>query len=238
MQQPLEAVAAYWLSLRKLVGGNRTLKPLEQEADFVAEPFARHLLALALSDLAPARFRQCASIGARAELMRLSRQIDFMRITVMDIAQGENPRRTLARMLALFAAPPENPEALLDKAQNTLKRALDRKATREEYLVDHRLSDAELCVVLLFYAVMARRHGKAAGRPFLPQVGSAYFADGLALVVDGFDLPFVRKWLKKYKETLLTDMDRKYALSMDMCEALRDRLPFEAMELLARSHIR
>ena len=235
---PLAGVAAYWLALRKLVGNAKSLKSLEDELHFVAEPFVGHLLALALSDLSPARMRQAAAVSARAELFRVARQFDFMRIAVLDIAQAENPLRTLARMLALFPTPPDDPEGILEQAQDRLQRTTGRQAPREIYLVSNRLNDEALCTTLLFYAVMARKHGKAASRPFLAQAGSSFFVDALALVVDGFDTPFVRKWMKKAKESILSDFDRKVALSVDLCEALRERLPFESMQLLAKSHLR
>lgn len=238
MHVPLAGVAAYWLTLRKLVGNAKTLSSLEQELQFVAEPFVGHLLSLLLSDLPPTRMRQCAAVSAKAEMLRMARHFDFMRITVLDIAQGENPLRTLARMLAIFPAAPEDPEAILEQAQDRLQRTTGKQAPREIYMVDHRLNDEDFCTTLLFYCVMARKHGKAASRPFLAQAGSSFFADALALVVDGFDTPFVRKWMKKAKETVLADMDRKCALSIDLCDALRDRLPFEAMQLVARSHLR
>jgi hypothetical protein len=238
LRVPLAGVAAYWLTLRKLAGNARSLKSLEQELQFVAEPFVAHLLTLALSELSPARMRQCAAVSARAELFSVSRYFDFIRIAVLDIAQAENPLRTLARMLALFPVHPEEPETILERAQDRLHQASGKQAPREGYLVSHRHGDEELCATLLFYAVMSRKHGKAASRPFLVQAGSPYFVDSLALVIDGFDTPFVRKWLKKAKETSLEDIDRKCALSIDLCEALRDRMPFDDMKLLVKSHLR
>ncbi len=238
LHMPLDGVAAYWLSLRKLTGNSRNLKILEAEAGYVGEPFVRHLLGMLLAELSPAQCRQLAEICAQGELDRLDRQFDLMRIAIMDIATGENPLRTLARVTACFAVPLSNPEQLLETAQARLAAALDAVPQSETYQINHSLSDESLVTALLFYATLARRHGKAATRSFLPQPGSVFFTDGLALVVDGFDAPFVRKWMKKFKTVILDDMRRKMALSIDLGMAIRDRMPFEEMRFLVRSHIR
>ncbi len=53
----IDGVAAYWLSLRKLLGNARNLKALETETGFVEEPFARHLLDMLIMQVPPERFR-------------------------------------------------------------------------------------------------------------------------------------------------------------------------------------
>ncbi len=235
---PLDGVAAYWLSLRKLVGNARNLKALEEEAQYVAEPFVRHLLDMALASFPLPRFTQLADVCAASELARLDRQLDLMRITVLDVAQSENPLRTLARMTACFPTPLEEPEQILEEAQSRVNKTENRKTAREFYVLGHRQQDAALCTTLLFYAVLARRHGKPAIRPFLAQAESQFFADGMALVVDGFDVPFVRKWMKKFKATLLADMGRKMTLSTQLCMAIQERQPYEELRCLVRSYLR
>lgn len=235
---PLDGVAAYWLSLRKLLGNGRSLKPLEAETQFVAEPFLRHLLDMLLSSLTAERCRSLAETCGRSETARLSRQLDLMRVAVMDMATGENPLRTLARMTAHFAAPLADPEGMLESGQTRLAAALQKKLPPEEYSITHHMTDAGLAETLLFYAILCRRHGKTACRPFLPQEESLFFTDAVSLVVDGFDAPFIRKWMKKYKTVLLEDMQRKIALSIDLCAAIQDRTSFDDMRFLVRSHIR
>ncbi len=238
LHMPLDGVAAYWLSLRKLLGGSRSLKALEPEAEYVSEPFVRHLLDMLLAELSSDQSRRLAERGAQNELDRLDRQFDLMRIAVLDIATGENPLRTLARITACFPVPLPNPELLLEAAQARLALALNGTAPPESYRVDHNMADEALVTALLFYATLSRRHGKAAARPFLPQAGSLFFTDALALVVDGFDVPFVRKWMKKFKTSILKDMQRKMDLSIELCLAVQERLPFEQMRFLVRAYIR
>jgi hypothetical protein len=238
LRLPLDSVAAYWLSLRKLAGNAKNLKALEQEAQFVAEPFVRHLLDMAVNAFPVARFNQLAAVSAAGELSKLNRQLDLMRIAVLDIAQGENPLRTLARMSACFLVLGDAPEKLLEEAQARVSQAAGRKMAKESYALDHRQPDGALAATLLFYAVLARRHGKAACRPFLAHAGSVFFTDGLALVIDGFDVPFVRKWLKKFKTAILADVQRKMELSTNLCAAILERQPFEDLRYLVRSYLR
>ncbi|SBW11029.1 conserved hypothetical protein [uncultured delta proteobacterium] len=235
---PIDGVAAYWLSLRKLLGNARNMKALEAETQFVGEPLVRHLLDMLIMQVAPERFRQLAETCGKGEIDRLDRQFDLMRVAVMDMATGENPLRTLAKMTAHFPAPLTDPEGMLESAQANLAAALNGTLPPEVYRVDHHMADQALAATLLFYATLCRRHGKAACRSFLPQDGSLFFTDALSLVVDGFDAPFIRKWMKKYKHVLLNDMQRKIALSADMCAAIQNRMPFEEMRFLVRSYIR
>lgn len=238
LYMPIDGVAAYWLALRKLLGNSRATKTLETEAGFVAEPFVRHLLDMLMAQISPARARQFGETCGASEIDRLDRQFDLMRLAVMDIATGENPLRTLARLTARFPAPIADPEQMLETAQGRVAGALNGTLPVEAYTVDHFMRDEALSATLLFYATLCRRHGKAACRPFLPQPNSVFFTDALSLVVDGFDAPFIRKWMKRFKSTLITDMQRKIALSIDMCAAIQERASFEEMRFLVRSYIR
>ena len=238
LYMPIDGVAAYWLSLRKLIGNARNMKALEAETQFVSEPFVRHLLDMLLSQMSPERCRALGETCGQSEVDRLGRQFDLMRIAILDIATGENPLRTLAKITAHFPAPIKAPEEMLESGQAHVAAALNGSLDPEACRVTHLMSDEALATVLLFYATLCRRHGKAACRNFLPQEGSLFFTDALSLVVDGFDAPFIRKWMKKYKAVLLNDMQRKMALSIDMCAAIQERVPFEEMRFLVRSYIR
>ena len=238
LYMPMDGIAAYWLSLRKLLGTSRNMKTLETEARFVNEPFVKHLLDMLMSQVPPARCRELGEICGQGEIDRLDKQFDLMRIAIMDIATGENPLRTLARITARFSVPLSDPEGMLETAQTRVAEALNSALPEESYHIDHLMRDEDLATTLLFYATVCRRHGKAACRPFLPQEGSVFFTDALSLVLDGFDNPFIRKWMKRFKASLIADMERKISLSIDLCAAIHERTPFEEMRFLVRSYIR
>lgn len=235
---PIDGVAAYWLSLRKLQGNARNMRALEAESQFIAEPFIRHLLDMLIAQLPAARIRQVAEICCKSEIDRLERQFDLMRIGVLDAATSENPLRTLARIAARLPSPLADPAALLESAQANVANAPGGSIPPEAHTVSHRLGDETLAAALLFYVTLSRRHGKAACRSFLPQEGSVFFTDALSLMADGFDAPFIRKWMKRCKTTILTDIHRKIALSTDMCAAMAERIPYEEMRFIVRSYIR
>lgn len=238
LYMPLDGVAAYWLSLRKLLGSGRNMKALEMETQFIGEPFARNLMSMLITQLTPERYRRLASVCGNSEIYRLNRQLDLMRIAVMDVATGENPLRTLTKMTSLFPAPLPDPESMLETGQSYVAAALEGALAAQAYRVDHHMTDEALSTALLFYVTLCRRHGKAACRAFLPQKDSLFFTDALSLVVDGFDSPFIRKWMKKYKGVLLADMQRKIDMSIEMCTAIHERMSFEDMRFLVRSYIR
>ena len=235
---PLDGLAAYWLSLRKLTGSARHLKDLENEAAFAADSYIRHLLSMAIGSLPAETIRKLAELSANNECQLIDRQLDLMRVAVMDIAQGENPLRTLAKLLACLPQPQEHPEKMLEDAQTLLDKAHNKRGSKEAYRIVLRRPDEPLCSTLLFYVQLARRHGRPACRPFLPQCGSAFFADSMALVLDGFDAPFVRKWMKKNKATITAAMRRKMAMSADLCMAIYSRMPFDDMVHIVRSYLR
>lgn len=237
-EMPVEGVAAYWLSLKKLVGNRRNFRRLRQEAEFTSEPFVRHLLEIIFSgDMGEERVRRCAA--ARGEFLRgeLTRRLDLMRVAVMDMAAGDNPLRTMARIAALYPSPPIATDRALGYAQELLRQAGEKPPTARFFNVSHRLQDDRLVVVLLFYILLSRHHGRMACRPFLGHMRSRFFADGMALVIDGFDAPFVRNWLKKHKQVLLDDMRGKMAMSLELALGIKARLGYDDVFRIARSYM-
>ncbi len=156
----MEGVAAYWLSLKKLVGNRRNFKGLDQEAEFTSEPFVRHLLEITFSgDMGEDRVRRCAA--ARGDLLRgeLDRRLDLMRVAVMDVAGGENPLRTMARIAARYPVPPITTEKALGYAQELLRQAGEKPPAERFFDVSHRLqttgSSWPCCSTSCFPAITA-----------------------------------------------------------------------------------
>lgn len=236
---PLEGVAAYWLSLKKLVGGSRNFKVLVREAEFTAEPFIHHLLDLAFnSRVDDAHVRAFASIKGDVICQEQDKRLDLMRIAVMDVVDGENPHRTYARMAARLLAMPIDAERALTYAQELLRLALEKEPSESYFIINNRHQDDKLIVTLLFYVVLARHHGRIACRPFMEHQQCRFFGDALSLVVDGFDAPFVRKWMKRHKDILLADLRHKMSMSIELCIGMRNRMDYEDIYRAAQSFIR
>lgn len=235
---PLEGVAAYWLSIKKLVEGKRNFKMLVDEASYTTEPFIKFLLECINADTPEERTLQLASVKRDCMLNDLARKFDLMRMALLDMATAENPRKTLAKMTAQYATAPLNEEKAFAYAQELVQNAGDSLAEKGKfYNVDHRMRDDRLMVTLLFYVIWSRREGKIGCEHFLEFINSNYFTDGLALVIDGFDAPFVRKRLQVHKGAILAETRLKMEMSAEMCIAVRHKLPYDDVFRIARCYL-
>lgn len=235
---PLEGVAAYWLSLKKLVGSKKSFKDLEKEAEYTNEPYIGYLLDTVFGELGEERVRHLAGLRQQVLLADLGRKMDLMRLAVMDIAANENPRKTLAKMTAKYDVPPLNEEKAMAMLQELTKTASNRKsaaANARLFNAHHRLKDEQLMVMLLFYVNWSRREGKIGCEPFLEFIGSEFFADGLAMVVDGFDTPFVRKRLRVHRDSILRSTAMKMEMSLEMCLGIRNRYSYDDLFRVAKA---
>lgn len=224
---PTEAFGAYWLALRTLLGNGRSLKPLEEEAAHVSEPFIKTLLELVCAEFSDAHLLRLAH--AREELVRmdLKRRLDLMALALSDMADKENLHRSLARMLALFPQPPADPEKIIKYAQALSHKGFDALHGARLFLISHRLPYDVLMGTLLFYVGLGRKNDRMAAQPYLAFVQSKYFSDGLALIIDGFDRPFLRGWLDQHRDTLIEGARRKMELSTEAAIGLKNRMSYD-----------
>ncbi len=235
---PLEGVAAYWLSIKKLVEGKRNFKQLEEEATYTSEPYIKHLLECLDTELSDDRALHLATIKRQNMLAALNRKLNLMRMALLDMATAENPRKTLAKMTAQFAQQLLTEEKAFQYAQELVQQASEGLADKGRYFdVDHRLKEDRLMVTLLFYVIWSRKEGKLGCEPFLEFITSSFFCDGLALVIDGFDAPFVRKRLQVHKESILSETRQKMEMSAEMFLAVRQKLSYEAVFRVARAYL-
>ena len=236
---PLEGVAAYWLSLKKLVGNKRNFKSIAEEAEYTSEPYVRHLLDIGFQGYGEERVRLLAKAKADVMVETFARCFDLMRIAVLDVATGENPHRSLAKMVARFPVVPVSDEKAVHLAQELVKLVPEHQAGKEKFFnVSHRSQDDKLLVTLLFYVLYSRHQGKMACVPLLEYVQSRFFRDALSMVIDGFDAPFVRKWCKEHKAVMLADVERKIALSTELCLAIARREDYDDVFRMARAFMR
>jgi len=239
LELPLEGVAAYWLSLKKLVGSKRNFKALEEEARYTTEPFVRHLLDIGFCGYSDERVRLLAHAKMETQLSEYARRFNLMRIAILDVATGENPHRTLAKLLAQFPVPPITEDKAKALSQELLKLVPEHQAGQERFFdVGHKSQDDKLIVTLLFYVLLSRHESKTGCQPLLSYVSSRYFREGLSMVIDGFDAPFVRKWLKEHKSVVLAETQKKMLMSTEMSIAIAMRLEYDDVFKVARSYMR
>lgn len=233
LEMPIEAVAAYWLALRTLLGGSRNMKPLAEESGHVLEPFTKSLLDLICAELSEEYIIRLMAAKQRLVLGDFRRRLDLMALALTDMTDKENPHRTLAKMLALFTDAPAEPAKIIKYSQSLFHKKFDADNGVRLYNVSHRMHYDILMGTLLFYVFLARKNDRMAAQPYLQYIQSRYFSDGLALIIDGFDPPFLRNWLETHRDTLLEGARRKMELSLEAALAVKNRLDFDEVKLIA-----
>lgn len=238
LEMPTEGVAAFWLSLKKLCDMRRGKKVMAEEAEYTAEPFIRHLLEIGLDTWPDAAVRRAAEAKGRVIREGYRRKLAIMRMALGSLTSRENPRMTLARMHALFPSIPVDEEKTLRLAQGLARALKDASADRAALLgVTTRLPADRLMVKLLFYTIYARRQGVQSLREFLPHVGSLAFKEALIHLMDGLDAGFVQRITADAHREFLADARRKMQMSVEMFLGIRDRLTYDQLYTLAKSHI-
>ncbi|WP_035104513.1 hypothetical protein [Desulfohalovibrio reitneri] len=238
VEMPLEGVAAYWLSLKKLCDMRRSKKVLAEEAKYTPEPFVRHLLEIGFETMPEERARAMVRAKARTVLATTRRSFDLMRLAVEAVIIKENPRLSLVRMLAHFPRPPANEERAMRRARDLAEAVTAKNADLPKLLrVGHTVPPDRQVIKLLFFILFARRRGVTALRSLLPHVGSNYFAEGIKLVADGFDPRLIDDLLRRNASASLAEASAKLRLSEEMFLAIRAKEPYSRLYLLAKSYL-
>lgn len=236
LDMPLEGIAAYWLSLRKVMGAKVQPKTVQDEAGNTREPFIKYMLELYLAATPDAEVRRLGQMRRDTDLRGLRLKLGMMREALLAIATVENPRKALMRMGAYLSEPSLTEESATKMGLDMVRMA---EKSKDSYVVtvEANLSSEQLLIKLLFYVLWARREGKSGLEAFAEKGRCRFFNLGLAMVVDGFERSFVRGCLDVAEAELLDLAGRKMALCVDMVLALRAKLSYEDMFRTARAHL-
>lgn len=238
IDMPMDGLAAYWLSLKKLADAKKTRTALVEEARNTEEPFIRHLLEVVFSDLEIAVVRRLCEVLREDMLHSCRTRLELMRLALFAMASGENPRVTLVRMNSLFASPPLEERQAFDMARGMADALADPATDRATLLeVDHKMPPDRLLVKLLFFVIHARREGKQALADFLDDVGEPHFAEGMSLCVDGFEADFLLYHLESIRDEILRRARRKMEMSEELAISIRKKHTYEDVYLVARSYL-
>ncbi len=242
VEMPAKALAAYWLSLKKLMDSRKGGRVVQEEMAAVSEPYIRLLLETAFGSALPEEaVRRLYAAGRRRQLAELRRKLDCMARVLAAMVSGDNPQRVLSLLTALFAVPPVREAAVMERVYALAERA--RAGTPPDApaddpaAVDHGLPPEVLLPRLLHCLVVARREGREACRKLAESSRSLFFAEGLALVADGFDEAFVRRRLTLHRRAILADAAAKMVLAEEMCLGLRAKYSYEDLWRVARAHL-
>lgn len=239
LEMPLEAVAAYWLSVKKtLETKKRNDTFLHDEAQHTREAHIRYLLELTASSFSPEKCAFLAQVRKNNVLTELSRKYVLMAIGLLGIVSRENPQKVMIRFLSKFHIAPIFEKQVFEVAQLMLKNLDNKELNKAKFLnIDHKLKIEALIINLIFYCMLARRNGPKSLLDYQEYISSAYFKDGLSLICDGFDYDFVKFRLNLIKKEILEALEKKMDLSMDMVTAIKAGTPVHDLYLIAKAYL-
>ncbi len=238
LEMPLEGLAAYWLSVKKLLDAKKNRNVLAEEAAHTREPFIHHLLTATLSRLSEARVQRLAA-GRRDSLAKeYERKLNLMRATVVSMANREHPRVTYVRMISHYPAAPIAEKRAFDMIQAIMDSLGDEASDKAALLdVDHKFKPEQLMVKLLFYAARTRHGDPKILEPYLRNVSSSYFTEGLTMLIDGFDPEFISNHLSILAENSLFEVRLKMDMALEMCLGVKAKLSYDEVFTIAKSYL-
>jgi hypothetical protein len=229
-----EAVAAFWLSLKK-VGMKNWKKVVVKEVKYTPESFIRHVLELILSSFDDDGVRRYAKYKMRTVLRELQRKFIIISIGVLGISSKENPQHVLIRIMSKFPLPPTSDLKIYRNAQSLLKMLEEGKKPFVE--IYHGQHPEILITNLLFYLMLSRRKGAAFCLEYGNNVRSHIFKEGLSLIIDGFDTEFIKYRLNLQQREIIYDTEQKMNMSIEMALALRNNVSYNDMFKVAKSFL-
>ncbi len=238
LEMPFEGLAAYWLSIKKIMDTKKGRAIIDEEIAHTDEPYILHLLETVFSPLSRNMVRRLSQVKKETQLEDYTRKIDVMRNAIFAIASGENPRITLVRMDSKFASPLMTEDKAFDMATAMFDAIRPKGVDLNTLLsVDHKLQADRLLVKLLFFVMYSRRQSKQELEQFIPHLGSRFFSEGVALAIDNFEADFLAHHLKSIRDNVVRETERKMDMALEMALAIRDKLAYDDVFRIARAYM-
>lgn len=237
LEMPFEGLAAYWLSIKKIIASRKGKTIVKDEIEGTQESYIKHLLETVFTKMDIALVRRLAVVKRDTLLDDYRRKIDLMRLALFAIASRENPRVTLVRMDSKFSHAPMSEKKAFGMAQGLIDAIKDKNTDRPALLaVDHKMPFDRLVVKLLFY-VMYARPDKQRLEGLLRYTKSRYFTEGLSLAMDNFEADFLAHHLEGIRDQTIVETRRKMDMSLEMAVGIRDKLPYDDIFKIARAYM-
>jgi hypothetical protein len=238
LEMPVEGLAAYWLSIKKIMDARKGRDILDEEIATTSEPYILHLLETVFSALDIPLVRRLAQTKRDILIDDYRTKIDLMRLAIYAVASGENPRITLVRMDSKFAHPLMTEDRAFDMA-TAMFDALRPKGVDLDILlsVDHKLKADRLLVKLLFFVMYARREGRQNLDRFIPHLGSRFFSEGVSLAIDNFEADFLANHLENIRDRVMVETGRKMDMALEMALAIRSKTAYDDIFRIARTYM-
>lgn len=238
LEMPVEGLAAYWLSIKKIMDARKGRDILDEEIAATSEPYILHLLETVFSALDIPLVRRLAQTKRDILIDDYRTKIDLMRLAIYAVASGENQRITLVRMDSKFAHPLMTEDRAFDMA-TAMFDALKPKGVDLDILlsVDHKLKADRLLVKLLFFVMYARREGRQNLDRFIPHLGSRFFSEGVSLAIDNFEADFLANHLENIRDRVMVETGRKMDMALEMALAIRTKTAYDDIFRIARTYM-
>jgi flagellar motor component MotA len=238
LEMPAEGLAAYWLSIKKLIDVKRSKKILEEEIRYTREPFIKHMLETAFSGLDEESVRRLALAKEQTITIDYERKLAAMSIAVLAVSSKENPRVSFVRMASHFPFSPITEKKAFSLAHGISDGLKSQDSNQEVLLeIDHKLQNDRLLVKLLFHVITARREGKQTLEKFLPYIKTPYYLNGLTQAIDGFEHRVLKLNMEAQTKEILLETKRKMEMAAEMCIGIRNKLSYEDIFKIAKAYM-
>ncbi len=232
---PIEGVAAYWLSLKKLLTSKKDKKKfLKKEIEFTTEPYIKHLLDLLLSSFDPNRIEKYARYKQETIINQLQKKLVIISIGILGISSRENSQQVLVRILSKFPFFSITEKSILNRTDQLLK---SYSINETDIDVDHKSPIEELISNLLFHCMIARKDGPEICFNFLSKMHSFFFKEGLKFIIDGFDTDFIKHRLNLQQKEIIYATKRNMELSLEMCLGIKEEFSYNDLIRIVNSFL-
>lgn len=238
LEMPSEGLAAYWLSIKKLIDVKRSKKILEEEIRYTREPFIKHMLETTFSGIDEQSIRRLALAKRETIIIDYERKLAAMSIAILAVSSKENPRVSFVRMASHFPFVPITEKKAFSLAQG-IGEGLSNKDSNHEVLleIDHKLQNDRLLVKLLYHIITARRGGKQTLEKYLPFIKTPFYLNGLTQTIDGFDHRILKANLAAQSKEILRESSRKMEMATEMCIGIKNKLSYDDIFKIAKSYM-
>ncbi|WP_319780890.1 hypothetical protein [Maridesulfovibrio sp.] len=236
LEMPAEGLAAYWLSIKKLIDVKRSKKVLEDEIRYTREPYIKFLLETAFSDLDETTVRRLTEAKAKTLAEEYARKLSTMQIALLAMSSQENPRISFVRMASQFPISIISEKKAFALAHGLVDGLFDKQSDPTLLLeFDHKLQPDRLLVKMLFHIILSRKEGKQQLEQLVPHIKTPFYTNGITQVIDGFDHRILKSNLKIQADQILAYSKTKMDMAAEMCLGIRAKQTYDDIFRIARA---
>ena len=236
LEMPAEGLAAYWLSIKKLIDVKRNKEVLEEEIRYTREPFIKFLLETAFSGMDVETVRKLSESKTKTLVEEYERKLSAMQLALLAMSSQENPRITFVRMASQYPTSIISEKKAFTLSHGLVDGMLDPNSDRTLlFEFDHKLQPDRMLVKLLFHIILSRKEGKQQLEQLVPYIKTPFYANGITQVIDGFDHRVLKANLAVQSGQILNYAEKKMEMASEMCLGIRKKLGYDDIFRIARA---